>query len=123
MTLQADVTKMQALRRYLIDHLPQEVRANLPPKAVCHVLNITLPSIKSETMLHFLSGKGIYVSSGSACSSHGKGGSYVLRAFGLSDKESDTSIRISLEPSIETDDLDFFLAALSEGLRTLVRIH
>ena len=122
-TLAQDVSKMQALRQYLIEHLPNEVRANLPPKAVCHILNITLPSIKSETMLHFLSGKGIYVSSGSACSSHGKGGSYVLRAFGLSDKESDTSIRISLEPNITTEDLDFFLAALSEGLDTLVRIH
>ena len=86
-------------------------------------MNITLPSIKSETMLHYLSGKGCYVSSGSACSSHGKGGSYVLRAFGLSDKESDTSIRISLNPNITTEDLDYFLQALSEGLATLVRIH
>lgn len=121
--IREDVQKMAMLRQYLIDRLPSEVRPNLPPKAVCHILNITLPNIKSETMLHFLSGNGIYVSSGSACSSNGKGGSYVLRAFGLSDREADTSIRISLNPDLKTEELDHFLATLQEGLNTLVRIH
>jgi len=118
-----NVMAMAELRQYLIDRLPSEVRANLPPKAAPHILNITLPGIKSETMLHFLSGHGCYVSSGSACSSNGKGGSYVLRAFGLSDRDADTSIRISLNPSITQEDLDYFLAALQLGLDTLVRIH
>ena len=114
---------MHALREYLISHLPETVRPNLPPTAACHILNITLPGIKSETMLHFLSSRGIFVSSGSACSSHGKEGSYVLRAFGLDGKEADTSIRISLNPTITTEDLDFFINELSYGINTLVRIH
>lgn len=121
--LRENYTKMNELRQYLIAHLPAEVKANLPPKASCHILNITLPDIKSETMLHFLSSKGCFVSSGSACSSHGKKGSYVLRAFGLGDKESDTSIRISLNAEISKDDLDYFLLQLKDGLAGLVRMH
>lgn len=120
--LKENYYKMMDLRQYLIDRLPGEVRVNAPVKATCHILNITLPSIKSETMLHFLSGHGCFVSSGSACSSNGKGGSYVLRAFGLEDKEADTSIRISLNPEITKEDLDYFLSCLQKGLDTLVRI-
>ncbi len=120
--LKENYYKMTALRDYLLSNLPSEVRANNPIKASCHILNITLPGIKSETMLHFLSGYGCYVSSGSACSSNGKGGSYVLRAFGLCDKEADTSIRISLNPDITTEDLDYFLSCLQTGLDTLVRM-
>ncbi len=122
-TLRESYDKMSTLRQYLIENLPKNIHPNLPPKAACHILNITLPGIKSETMLHFLSGNGCYVSSGSACSSHGKHGSYVLRAFGLDDKEADTSIRISLNSTITKEDLDYFLITLQKGLDTLVRIR
>ncbi|MBE6638855.1 MAG: cysteine desulfurase [Ruminococcaceae bacterium] len=121
--LKENHAKMDHLREYLITHLPNEVRPNLPPKAACHILNITLPQIKSETMLHFLSSNGIYVSSGSACSSHGKHGSYVLSAFGLTEKEADTSIRISLNPTLTEDDLNYFLEKLGEGIHSLVTIR
>ncbi len=48
-------------------------RANVPSgMRACHVLSLTLPSIKSETMLNFLSAKGFCVSAGSACSSHSR---------------------------------------------------
>ena len=122
-SLRENYATMNALRQYLIDRLPETVRPNIPPEAACHILNVTLPGIKSETMLHFLSSHGCFVSSGSACSSHGKHGSYVLGAFGLDGKEADTSIRISLNPTLHTEDLDYFLTVLRQGLDTLVRIH
>lgn len=122
-SLRENYAAMTALRQYLIENLPETVRANIPARAACHILNVTLPGIKSETMLHFLSSRGCFVSSGSACSSHGKHGSYVLKAFGIDEKEADTSIRISLNPSLHTEDLDYFLTVLREGLDTLVRIH
>ena len=117
--LQENVTKMQALRQYLIEHLPSEVRANLPPKAACHVLNITLPSIKSETMLHYLSGKGYYVSSGSACSSHKNAVSHVLSAFGLSNSVADGTIRVSLDTINVEDDVRTFCDALDSAIKKL----
>lgn len=109
------------LREYIINNLPSEIRANIPAVAAPHILNITLPDIRSETMLHFLSSKGIYVSSGSACSSNSGHSNYVLPDFGLSDREADHSVRISLDPSLTRDDADKLTEALSEGVATLVR--
>ena len=125
--LSSSLDGFASLREYaekLISEKLPDVRINVPSgRFAPHIMSLTLPGVRSETMLHYLSGKGYYVSSGSACSSHGKGGSYVLRAFGLSDKESDTSIRISLNPNITIEDLDAFLLVLCEGIATLVRIH
>lgn len=109
-------------RRYLLDRLPNEVTANLPlGKAAPHILSLRLPGIKSETMLRYLSSKGYCVSSGSACSAHSRNISYALRAFGLDDRAADSTIRVSPADNVGTEELDGFLAALGEGVRTLVR--
>lgn len=116
-----------ALRTYLIEKLSDTerfmgVKLNLPEKCAPHIISITLPNIKSETALHCLSRDGVYVSSGSACSSNTGHGSYVLRAFGLTDREADCTIRVSLGPQNTVGDADVFLASLEKALKTLVRI-
>lgn len=123
LSFNSDYEKMSSLRRYIISNLPDEISLNSAENSAPHILNITLPDIKSETMLHFLSSKGICVSSGSACSSHGKHGSYVLTSFGLDSHAADCSIRVSLSADNTTEDADALILALREGLSTLVRIH
>lgn len=103
------------------EHL-KEIRINRPKAAVSNIINITLPNIKSETMLHFLSGKGIFISSGSACSSHAKSVSRALSAFGISDKEADCSIRISISKFNTIEEAKTLCDALAEGLSSLIRI-
>ncbi len=99
------------------------VRVNVPQGGrVDYIINITLPDIKSETMLHFLSAKGIYVSSGSACASHSSGPSSALLAFGLSAHEADCSLRISLSEYNTEEDIDALCEALADGIERLVRI-
>ena len=98
------------------------VTANLPVSAAPHILNITLPDIKSETMLHFLSSEGIFVSSGSACSSNASHLSSALTAFGKNDAEADCSIRISLSKRNTDAEVSAFLEALKLGLSRLARI-
>ena len=124
--LAKDVTTMRELRTYALEKLSSlNVRVNLP-KGECapHIINITLPSIKSETMLHHLSASGIYVSSGSACSSNSatKKISRALRGFGLTDFDADCSMRISLSPFSKKEDIDELILALSEGIDKLVKI-
>ncbi len=114
-------TGVAELRQYIVDNIPSEIRPNIPASPAPHILNLTLPGIRSETMLHFLSSKGIYVSSGSACSSNSNHSNYVLPDFGLTDKEADHSIRISLDASLTRDDADKLISALKEGIDTLVR--
>lgn len=97
-------------------------RVNRPERAAGHILSVTLPSIKSQTMLNWLSSKGICVSSGSACSSHDRHVSPTLRAFGLSDREADCTIRVSLCPENTAEELDALGEALREGIEKLVKI-
>lgn len=100
-----------------------DVRINVPSgKRVDHIINITLPSVKSETMLHHLSSDGVFVSSGSACSSHSSTPSGSLIAFGLSARDADCSLRISLSEYNTTEDIDALCDSLSTGLSRLVKI-
>lgn len=125
MSRRADISKkLSELREYAEEKLAQtDVRVNRPQgEYLPNIINITLPSIKSETMLHHLSADGIYVSSGSACSSHSAHPSEALIAFGLTEKEADCSLRISLSEYNEKEDIDALAVSLSAGLERLVRI-
>lgn len=125
--LKERIEKMNSLRERLIakitnDERLRELSLTLPENHAPHILNITLPSIKSETMLHYLSSEGIFVSSGSACSSNGGHLSSALTAYGRTKDEADTSIRISLSPSNTEDDVNSLIEALATGLVRLARI-
>ena len=115
---------MEELRAYADEKLAEiDVRINLPQgKRLANIINITLPDIKSETMLHALSADGIYVSSGSACSSHSKHPSDSLSAFGLSAQEADRSLRISLSEYNTKEDIDALCDSLNKNIARLVRI-
>ncbi len=119
--------KTRVLRDYLIGKFEQEelaeISLTLPEFSAPHILNITLPKIKSETMLHYLSSLGIYVSSGSACSSNGTHSSSALTAYGRSAAEADTSIRISLSYHNTKEEIDALAEGLAGGLKKLSRIR
>jgi cysteine desulfurase len=99
-------------------------RVNIPQaNRAPHILSVTLPDIKSETMLNFLSGKGICISAGSACSAHSKNMSPTLLGFGLKSHEADCTVRISFSEYNTESDVQVLAAALTEGINTLVRIR
>ena len=120
-----DYAKMTALRDRLEGKLrDMGVQMNIPAgERAPHVLNLTLPDIKSQTMLNFLSAKGICVSSGSACSSHSTHVSPSLSAFGLSAHEADCSLRVSFSAQNTEAEVDALADALDAGIKTLVRIR
>lgn len=122
----ADSTvKMSELREYIIDKLNSidGVRCNLPKCPAPHIISVTLPKIKSETMLHYLWERDIAVSSGSACSSHSRSLSAALTAFGIPSEEADTTIRISLCADNSTDEADALASALRDGVSKLAKIR
>lgn len=121
------INKMSALREMLIDKITRderlsEISLTLPKNHAPHILNLTLPAIKSETMLHYLSSEGIYVSSGSACSSNSAHLSSALTAYGRSAEEADSSIRVSFSANNTEEDVEALVKALAEGIAKLVRI-
>ena len=83
-----------------------------------HILNASVLGIRSEVLLHALEDKGIYVSAGSACSSHKRGSSATLTAIGCSREELDSAIRFSLAEETTPEEIDYTL----ETLRSLVPV-
>ncbi len=114
---------VRALREYLDYRLeelkPLGIEVKTVKNGIPDIASLTLPRIKSETMLNFLSGKGICASAGSACSAGSGRLSHALHAFGSSDDEIDSSLRISLSYTNTKEDVDALCAALAEGTKTL----
>ncbi len=118
----ARAEKIRALRAIIERELADSVRINRPEKGLDCICNITLPSIKSETMLNYLSGEGICISAGSACSARGKGVSRPLLAFGIPADEADCSVRVSLSHLNTEKEVLFFVAKLKDGIARLAKI-
>ena len=86
-----------------------------------NICSVVLPSIKSETMLNYLSGRGIYVSAGSACSAYSKKKSAALEAFGVSSDDADCTLRISIDHTNTEDDIRALIDGLRDGIAVLQR--
>ena len=112
------------LREYTVNTLGaiDGVKLNLPEKACISVVNISVPGFRSEVLLHKLSSDGIFVSSGSACSAK-KGKSGVLEAFGLSDKEADSVLRISLSHYNTKSEIDALAESLNNAMKTVAKVR
>ena len=117
------VSELRAYAESLLSGI-DGVKLNVPKGARApHIISVTLPDIKSETMVHFLSSKGIAVSAGSACSSHNTHVSESLTGFGLDRHSAMCTIRISLCADNTREHMDALADALGEGVATLVRIR
>ena len=82
-----------------------------------------MPGIKSEVMLHYLSSFGVYVSSGSACSSHHPGISSAALAFGLSKKEADCTVRISIFRENTEEEAALLIKCIADGVKNLIKMY
>lgn len=84
-----------------------------------YVVSASFAGIKSEVLLHALEEKGIYVSSGSACSSNKNALSETLKAIGVKKDLLDCTIRFSLSGETTKEELDYCLDTLKELLPKL----
>ncbi len=119
--LNSQLKKQKELFNYAKDALLNTgiVKINSTDDALPYILNISVPGYRSETLLHFLEAKGIFVSSGSACA---KGNiSYVLDSIGLSAKEIDSSLRISFSRYNTKEDVDALALEMANASKVLKR--
>ena len=84
-----------------------------------YIINFSVPGIRSETLLHYLAEREIYVSSGSACAKGHK--SHVLTAMGLSAERTDSALRISFSAENTAEDADMLVQSLENAVKTLAR--
>ena len=113
------ISELNAYLRQELQNTGLEHHINSPESACPYVLNFSIPGYNSETVLHFLEEKEIFISSGAACSS-GKG-SHVLKAMNLPEKLLKSAVRVSFKYDSTKEEVDGLLKALKEAAERLVR--
>lgn len=113
--------RMEELKNLLLDGIKDEpgILLNSKEGALPGIVNISVPGIRSEIMLHFLESRGIYVSSGSACAQGAK--SHVLKAMGYPPERIDSALRISFGRENTPKDVEELLSAIKDAMRELCR--
>lgn len=111
-------TRVVELRRSLmksvIDKIPAVKYNGAADGFSPYILNLSFKGIKSEILLHSLESEGIYVSTGSACSSHKPMPSHVLAAMGCTADEISGAVRFSFDSGIDETDITKTVDVLSE---------
>lgn len=121
LNIKKSLDEVTSLRDSFIKKLQEipGVSINSPENALPYIVNISLEGLRSETVLNLLSSMGIYVSSGSACAKGHK--SYVLSNMGLSDRQIDSALRVSLSRFTTENELDYFIEGITKALSTLMK--
>ena len=105
------------LRKMLKDGITEripDVKYNGGESFSPYVLNMSILGIKAEILLHSLEARGIYLSTGSACSSNKPMPSHVLSAMGCTQKEVEGAIRMSFDDTLTAQDVELVLDALCD---------
>ena len=112
------IERMYALRARLIAGVGEiegvTVNGRTDRSGAPHIVSISIRDVRSEVMLHSLEEYGIYVSAGSACSSHKPAPSRTLQALGLSKGAVESTIRISLSVDTTEEEVDYAVEKMKE---------
>ncbi len=92
-----------------------------PERTAPYILNASFTGVRSEVLLHALEDRGIYVSAGSACSTHKRSGSPTLTAAGCPEQEKESAIRFSFSEMTTEEEIRYTLETLREILPVLRR--
>ncbi len=85
------------------------------------ILSVSFMGIRSEVLLHTLEEKEIYISAGSACSSHKRKASATLTAMGMPASQIECTVRISFSEENTFEEVDYCLDILKETVPLLRR--
>lgn len=123
--LDENVEHMRELKLYFAKELETleqvEINGPKPEQGAPHILNVSFLGVRSEVLLHSLEDMGIYVSAGSACSSHKRAGSSSLGALRLTPERKESAIRFSFCETTTKEEIDYTLEALKKLLPMLRR--
>lgn len=119
--LNEQLNEINNLKQYCVSKLQNFCSINSNSDCLPYILNVSVTGYKSETILHFLESKNIFVSSGSACAKGKK--SHVLLSCGLNRKQIDSSIRISFSRFNTKNEIDALCNALQDACNTLRKAY
>ncbi len=123
--LEEKTARMRKLKERFIEGIRQVDHVSvhgLPDETSApHIVSVGIAGIRSEVLLHTLEEKGIYVSSGSACSSNHPGISGVLKGIGVEREYLDATLRFSLSEFTTEEEIDYTLKTLYNCIPMLRR--
>ncbi len=111
-----------ALKKGMVEKIPKIKFNGHPERRVKNTLNVSFLGLEAEAVLLALATKGIYVSTGSACSEESEEASHVLLSLGLRPEIARSSIRMSLGRFNTEDDIQTVLRELPDIVAKLRRI-
>lgn len=123
--LAEDTERLYRLKEYFVRELSRmpHIYINGPQDetGAPHIVSASIAGIRSEVLLHALEEKGVYVSSGSACSSHKHTISATLESMGIEKQLMDSTLRFSFSVFTTKEELDYTLECLDELVPMLRR--
>ena len=121
----AKVAKLIELKDYMTDRLGEiegtVINSKKGEASAPQIVSVSFAGVRSEVLLHALEDKGIYVSSGSACSSNHPGISGTLKGIGVAQKLLDSTIRMSFGMFNTKEEIDYTIDTLKELVPVLRR--
>ena len=119
------VKYLATLKAHLVKGLSQldnvDIHGMAPEEGAVHIVSAAFLGVRSEVVLHTLEEKGIYVSAGSACSTHKRSNSSTLEAIKASKEQMESTIRFSFSIATTIEEIDYTLEVLREILPMLRR--
>ena len=122
---EAKILHLLGLKDYLIDRMEEldgtVVNSKKGRESAPQIVSVSFEGVRSEVLLHALEEKGIYVSSGSACSAHHPGISGTLKGIGVHQRLLESTVRFSFGMFNTKDEIDYCIDVLKEILPVLRR--
>ena len=119
------VQKLIELKDYMTDRLGEiegtVINSKKGEASTPQIVSVSFEGVRSEVLLHALEDKGVYVSSGSACSSNHPGISGTLKGIGVAQKLLDSTIRMSFGMFNTKEEVDYTIDVLKELVPVLRR--
>lgn len=123
--LDVNVEKMYSLKEHIAKGLEKipDIRINgmALREGAPQILSISVMGVRSEVLLHSLEERGIFVSAGSACSSHKRKPSSTLTAMGMAKDQIESTVRLSFSEENTAEEADYFLQVMGELVPVLRR--
>lgn len=120
---EAKIACLTGLKDYMIDRVSElegvTVNSKKGEGSAPQIVSVSFEGVRSEVLLHALEERGIYVSSGSACSAHHPGISGTLKGIGVAQKLLDATIRFSFGIFNTKEEIDYCMDVLNELLPVL----
>jgi len=125
---QENFNNVLEIKKYFIDELSQLhdviINSKLEAHFTPYILSASFKGVKGEVLLHSLEEKGIYVSTGSACSAKNPNkNSEVLRALGRNLEEQKGTIRFSFSQYNNKEQIDYVISELDKSLKFLRKLN